>query len=770
MSAKNYQPYNPAETEEKIYDLWEKSGYFNPDVCVEKGITKPDAEPFSIVLPPPNVTGTLHTGHALMLAVEDALVRFNRMRGKKTLWLPGTDHAAIATQSKVEKMLKKEGVSRYDLGREKFLARIKEYAQESHDNIVKQLKKMGSSLDWSREAFTLDEKREVAVRTAFKKMYDAGLIFRGSRIVNWDPKGQTTISDDEIVYEEEKTTFYYFKYGPFTIGTTRPETKFGDKYVVMHPEDERYQEYEHGQKIDLEWINGPITAIVIKDTAIDMSFGTGVMTITPWHSQIDFEIAQRHDLDKEQIIDQKGKLLPIAGEFAGMPIAEARSKIVAKLKDKGLWVKEEEYVHNVAKADRTQGVIEPQLLEQWFIDVSRKFKIRNSKFASIKDGEELTLKELMQRVVRSGEVQILPARFEQNYFHWIDNLRDWCISRQLWYGHRVPVWYRNDLRHPERNEGKSKDLNISCSDLTEEDPSTLVGMTKDDGREIYVGVTPPEGEGWVQDQDTLDTWFSSGLWTFSTLGYPEETSDLQTYHPTSVLETGYDILFFWVARMILMSGFLLEEVPFRTVYLHGMVRDEKGRKMSKSLDNATDPLQLIDQFGADALRLAMLFGVGVGSDQSLGAEKVKGMRNFVNKVNNISRFIQMNCEGHLVSKDVPTELTTGDQEIIKKSGEVASQVTTLLESFRLSDALQETYDFVWNSFASTYLESVKDRLREGETATAEAARWTLLTVFQTQLKLLHPFMPFVTESLYQEWKGLAPEWFSKEALMVEVWD
>jgi valyl-tRNA synthetase len=400
IDLKLLKPYDPAETEARIYKLWEESGFFNPDVCVEKGITKEDAEPFSIVLPPPNVTGTLHVGHAAMLVIEDIMVRFARMRGKRALWIPGTDHAAIATQSKVEKLIEKEeGKRKTDFTREEFLDRVNDFAQKSHDTIVSQVKKMGASIDWSREAFTLDKKRSFAVRTAFKKMYDSGLIYRGDRIVNWDPKGQTVISDDEVLYKEEKSKFYYLRYGPFTIGTARPETKFGDKYVVMHPDDPRYQEYKDGQKIDLEWINGPITATIVKDTSIDMEFGTGVMTITPWHSVVDFEIAERHTLDKEQIIDQYGKLLPIAGEFSGMKIKDAREKIIEKLQAKGLVEKIEDYTHNVAIAERTEAIIEPQIMKQWFIDVNKPLPERENK----------TLKELMLEPVKDKKIEMIPS-------------------------------------------------------------------------------------------------------------------------------------------------------------------------------------------------------------------------------------------------------------------------------------------------------------------------------------------------------------------------
>ncbi len=716
-------PYNPQETEDTLYALWEQSGFFNPDVCIEKGVTDADAEPFSIVLPPPNVTGTLHMGHAAMLAVEDILVRYHRMSGKRTLWLPGTDHAAIATQAKVEKeLIKKEKKNRHDLGREAFLKRVEAFAQESHDTIVRQVKKMGASLDWSREAYTLDEARAHAVNTAFTNMYNAGLIYRGDRIVNWDPKGQTTISDEEIVYKEEHGKFYYFTYGPFTIGTARPETKFADKYIVMHPEDERYAQYEHGQELEVEWINGPITATIIKDEAADPEMGTGVMTITPWHSAVDFDLAEKYDLAKEQIIDQYGKLLPIAGEFAGMKITQAREEIVKKLDEKGLLVDiDENYVHNIATAERTGGVVEPQIMRQWFVDVTKPFTPPNAT-------EALSLKEWMTRVIRDEEISILPERFEKTYFHWIDNLRDWCISRQLWYGHRVPVWYR--------------------------------------GEEMYVGVTAPEGDGWEQDPDTLDTWFSSGLWTFSTLGWPEDTDDLRTYHPTTVLETGYDILFFWVARMILMSGFHMGEVPFRYVYLHGLVRDEKGQKMSKSIGNIIDPVDMIDTYGADAARLSLIIGAAVGNDLKLSEQRVKGYKHFANKLWNITRFVLT----HTTDADVstPPALTSIDEARLSRLTEIATEVTGHIESFRLDLAGDTLYQYVWHEVADTILEESKAVLTGDDAAARRSTQYTLATILTTSLKLLHPFMPFVTEEIWQSLPSQFPE-RDADLLMVASW-
>ena len=699
--------YNPKQTEDKIYQLWEKSGFFNPDVCVKKGICKKTAQPFSIVLPPPNVTGTLHMGHAAMLAIEDILVRYHRMRGHRTLWIPGTDHAAIATESKVEETLyKEEEKTRHDLGKEAFLKLVEQFAKESHDTIVHQIQKMGASLDWSREAYTLDEKRSLAVNEAFKRMYEGGLIYRGDRIVNWDPKLQTTVSDDEIEWKEEKAPFYYLKYGPFTIGTARPETKFGDKYVVMHPKDKRYASYKQGQKLQVEWIHGKITATVIKDEAVDMEFGTGVMTITPWHDATDFVIAERHSLDKEQIIDLKGKLLLVAGEFAGMHIAKVRPLIVEKLKKKGLVQRvDETYVHRIATNSRGGGIIEPQIMRQWFVNVS-------------------TLKKQMADVVKKGKIKIVPKRFEKVYFHWINNLRDWCISRQIWFGHRIPVWYKENPK-------------------------------------IYVGVNPPPGEGWVQDPDTLDTWFSSGLWTFSTLGWPQKTKDLQMYHPTSVLETGYDILFFWVARMILMSTCLLEEIPFKTVYLHGLVRDDKGRKMSKSLGNTIDPLTMVEKYGADATRLSLIIGAAPGNDVKLSEHRVRGYRNFANKIWNIARFVLLNLEGYSPSKRIT--LTLAEKKMLKDFEKVKKEATKLIHEFRLSQAAEQLYRYLWHTFADKILEESKEVLKDKKKRASR--QHLLLSILQDCIKMLHPFIPFVTEAIYQQ----LPLKDKKETLMIEKW-
>ena len=624
----------------------------------------------------------------------------------------------VATLSKVEKLLEKEeGKRKTDLGREEFLKRVNKFAQDSHDTIVSQMKKMGTSVDWSREAFTLDDKRNLAVRTAFKKMYEDGLIYRGHRIVNWDPKGQTVISDDEIVYKEEKTKFYYLKYGPFIIGTARPETKFGDKYVVMHPDDKRYKEYKDGQKIELEWINGPITATIIKDESIDMEFGTGVMTITPWHSVADFEIAERYKLDKEQIIDKYGKLLPIAGEeFVGMKIKDARDKIIAKLESKGLVDKIEDYVHNIATAERTEALIEPQVMNQWFIDVNKPIKDRDNK----------TLKELMLEAVRGGSINIIPDRFERVYYNWIENLRDWCISRQIWYGHRIPVWYK--------------------------------------GEEIYCGIKAPTEEGFIQDEDTLDTWFSSGLWTFSTLGWPDlNATDLKTYHPTTVLETGYDIIFFWVARMILMSTYLLGEVPFKNVYLHGLVRDGQGRKMSKSLGNALDPLDVAQKYGADAVRMSLIIGTGPGNDSRMSEDKIRAYKNYANKLWNITRFVLSNTDDIKYDENF-SDYGERDKVLITERNEFLKEITKEMEEYKFYLVGEKIYAYTWSRFADIIIEESKVIFEKGNKREIISRKQFLLHTLNKILKILHPFMPFVTEEIWSMFPTS-----NKKLLMVERW-
>jgi valyl-tRNA synthetase len=709
--------YEHAEVEKKIYEQWEKSGYFDPDNCVRDGLTAKDAEPFSIMLPPPNVTGTLHMGHAAMLVIEDIMVRYARMNGKRTLWIPGTDHAAIATQSKVEKdIVKSEKKNRHDLGREEFLKRVRAFAQESHDTIVHQVKRMGASLDWSREAYTLDDKREVAVRTAFKKMYDLGLIYRGHRVINWDVKGQTTISDDEIVYEERTAKLYTFRYGklndktdfPIAIATTRLETKFGDTAVAVHPSDERYKQFV-GKTFDVDFCGTPLSIKVIADESVEKDFGTGALGVTPAHSMIDWEIAQRHNLPFKQIIDEYGKMTVENPLVQGKKTAEAREIAAEELRKNGFIIKEEEIPQNVATAERTGGIIEPLPKLQWFIAVSKPFGTHGQ-----------TLKELMKSAVLKSQIVILPDRFSRIYFNWIDNLRDWCISRQIWFGHQIPVWYN--------------------------------------GEEIFVGIAVPEGDGWAQDPDTLDTWFSSGLWPFSTLGWPEKTDDLKAYFPNSVLETGYDILFFWVARMILMSTCLMGDVPFRRVYLHGLVRDDKGRKMSKSLGNIIDPLTMADKYGADATRLSLVIGASAGNDIKLSEDRVRGYRNFSTKIWNIARFVQMNKPEKFES--ISTDISA--REEIKELDALKIEVTKHIEDFEFHLAGEKLYHYIWHTLADKIVEAEKKKLSDGSDAEKNESYALLEHLLLTSITMLHPFMPFITEEVYQTFRP-------GKILMVEKW-
>ncbi len=713
MSNKMEKVYDPKQYEDSTYAKWEEAGYFNPD-----RLPGERTEAYSISLPPPNATGTLHLGHA-MYVLQDIMVRHARMNGKKALWLPGTDHAGIATQSKVEDILfKEEGKTRHEIGREALNERIDRFVAGSKATIRNQLRKMGFSLDWSRERFTLEPAMVEQVQLMFMRMAKDGLVYRGDRIVNWDPNLQTTIADDEQEYKEEKAPFYYFQYGPFVIGTARPETKFGDKYVVMHPDDERYTQYKHGQEIELEWINGPITATIIKDQAADPEFGSGAMTITPWHDATDFGIAQRHDLDREQIIDLDGTLLPIAGEFAGLPIAEAREKIVDKLREKGLLVRvDEDYVHNVAVSYRGGGIIEPQIMKQWFVAVDKPVVDWN--------GKKMSLKEVALTVVRSGDIEIVPERFNKTYFSWIENLHDWCISRQLWYGHRIPAWY-----------------------------------AKEDTERIkpVVQLESP-GEGYTQDEDVLDTWFSSGMWTFSTHDWHKNFdfekmeakpgTDLATFHPTEVLETGYDIIFFWVARMILMTTYGMGEIPFKKVYLHGLVRDRKGAKMSKSKGNGIDPLDMKEAYGADAVRLSLVIGTTAGNDSRLYEEKIAGYRNFVNKLWNVSRFIMMN-------EPASGEGSVADRWIISRLHTLIAEVNADFARDQYGPAGDRMYNFLWHEFADWYIEMSKIE---------ELGSVKQREVLHTMLRLLHPMIPFVTEVLAEK-TGLVS---GDEQLIVMSW-
>lgn len=706
--------YEPQKYEDKIYQKWENSGYFNPDICVKNGATDSSAPYFSIVLPPPNVTGTLHVGHATMLAIQDLLVRYHRLKGDRTLWLPGTDHAAIATQTKVEKLLIAQGIKepKKELGREKFLAEIEKFAQASHDTIVNQCKKMGSSLDWSREAFTLDEKRNLAVKTVFKKMYDDGLIYRGYRMVNWCPRCHSTLADDEVEHKDQMAKFYTFKYSadfPFAIATTRPETKLGDTAVAVNPNDERYQKYIGQEFFVPSFAGGADLKIkVIGDEAVDSTFGTGALGVTPAHSHVDYDMAKKNDLAIIKIIDEDGLMTKDAGEdYVGLSVKEARAKVVENLRAAGLLEKEKEMPNSLSICYRCGYAIEPLPSRQWFIDVNKKFKVSNKNLKQIEDGKEYSLKELMQIVVQSEQIEIIPDRFNKTYFHWIDNLRDWCISRQLWYGHRIPVWYK--------------------------------------GEEIFVGLEAPTGEGWEQDPDTLDTWFSSGLWTFSTLGYPDlNAEDLKNFHPTTVMETGYDILFFWVARMILMTTYVMGDIPFEKVYLHGLVRDEQGRKMSKSLGNVLDPLDTIAEYGADATRLSLVIGNSPGNDLRLSVDKVAGFRNFTNKLWNMARFMLLNIDDPKLVDKAPEPKTLADRWILSRLSEVITDVTSNIEKFNFSYAGELLRDFTWSEIADWYLEIAKI-----EGGKSEMLNYLLNVI----LKLWHPFMPFVTEEIWQEVYG-----------------
>ena len=712
------KPYEPKEVEEKIYKTWEESGFFNPD-----NLPGERTEQFSIVLPPPNVTGKLHIGHANMLAIEDTIVRFQRMLGKKTLWLPGTDHAAIATQTKVEKLLAKDGIKKHDLGRDEFLKKVNEFALDSQNTIISQTKRMGSSLDWSRLAFTLDEQRNLAVKTAFKKMYDDGLIYRGEKVVNWDPKGQTVISDDEIVYEERTAVFYTFKYSadfPIAISTTRPETKVGDTAVAVNPDDERYKKYI-GQTFEIaDFCGTPLSIKIIADYSVDKEFGTGALGVTPAHSKIDEMMAIKNNLPMKKVINEYAKIENAGDILNGKKVGEAKEIIVNWLKENNLMIEEEETQQNVSTAERTGAVIEPLPKLQWFIDVNKKFKLPHSNLKGIKAGDEVSLKDLMKYAVESSEIQILPDRFNKIYYHWIENLRDWCISRQIWYGHRIPVWYASDK----------------------------LQVTSNKKDEIYVGVDAPEGDDWIQDSDTLDTWFSSGLWTFSTLGWPKQTKDLKTFHPTSMLETGHDLIFFWIARMILMSQYLLNEIPFENIYFHGMVRTADGKKMSKSLgDKAIDPLIIIAKYGNDALRMAMIVGNTPGKDLKLDENDVRGYKNFANKLWNISRYV--------LGVERSGELK---KELLDEWNSLGKDITADMENLRFYLAAEKIYHYVWHRFADEIIEKSKDTPEYGA---------TLYHILENSLKLLHPFMPFVTEEIW----GMLPveSMENKKLLMVEKW-
>ncbi len=663
--------YEAKNYEDKTYKLWEESGFFNPDNLDPKG------EPFTIIMPPPNATGQLHVGHAVMLAIEDLMIRYQRMQGKRALWLPGTDHAAIATNAKVEQILKKEGTSKHEIGQEKFIKRVEEFISESQGTIKNQVRKMGSSCDWSRERYTMDEGLTKAVQEMFVKMYQDDLIYQGERLVNWCPHCHSTLSDDEVEHKENQDKLYWIKYGPFTLATTRPETKLGDTAVAVHPEDERYKDMI-GKKYMIPGVLGEFEITVVGDKSVDPEFGSGAVKVTPSHSFADAEIAERHGIKGKKIIDEDGKMLENCGKYAGMTTTECRKEIVKDMKKMGLIEKIEDYKNNLSICYRCGTAIEPIPSKQWFVKVE-------------------SLKKKAIDVVKNGEIEMVPERFGKIYLHWMENLHDWCISRQIWFGHRMPLWHK-------------------------------------DG-EVKVQVESP-GSGWEQETDTLDTWFSSGMWTFSTLGWPEKTDDFKTFHPTSVMETGYDILPLWVSRMILMTTYALDEVPFKTVYLHGLVRTRTGEKMSKSKPETNiDPLDMIDKYGADALRLSLLSGTTPGQDTKIYEEKIAGYRNFVNKLWNISRYI--------LSKDIKGEVeinTLAERWIMSSQQSLIKEVSKLIDEYQFSLASEKIYNWMWHDFADWYLEINKKEKNDA----------LLIYLLENLLKLLHPFTPYVTEVIYKE--------------------
>ena len=715
MSKELAKTYDPHGLEDRIYQKWLDKKYFHAEVDRSR-------KPFTIVIPPPNITGQLHMGHALDNTMQDILIRFKRMQGYNALWQPGTDHASIATEVKIIQKLKEEGIDKHDLGREKFLERAWDWKKEYGGRIISQLKKLGSSCDWDRERFTMDEGCNKAVTEVFCKMHEKGYIYKGSRIVNWCPVCNTSISDAEVEYEDQAGHFWHIKYpilnedgtqsGEYlTFATTRPETMLGDTAVAIHPDDERYTHLK-GRKVLLPIMNREIP--IVEDTYVDMEFGTGVVKITPAHDPNDFEVGKRHNLPIINIMNDDATINENGGKFAGMDRYAAREAIVKELDEMGLLVKIEDYSHNVGTHDRCKTTIEPLVKQQWFVKMDEL----------IKPAVE---------AVKNGEIKLIPERMDKTYFNWTDNIKDWCISRQLWWGHRIPAYYCD-----------------KCGEIV-----VAKEMPK---------VCPKCGcEHFTQDPDTLDTWFSSALWPFSTLGWPDKTEDLDYFYPTDVLVTGYDIIFFWVIRMIFSGYEQMGERPFKTVLFHGLVRDSQGRKMSKSLGNGIDPLEVIDQYGADALRMTLITGNAPGNDMRFYYERVEANRNFANKVWNASRFIMMNMEGKEVT-DASDSLEPVDKWIISKLNSLVKEVTDNMENFELGIAVQKIYDFIWDEFCDWYIEMVKPRLyNSDDTASQNAALWTLKTVLVDALKLLHRYMPFITEEIFCTIQS------EEESIMISKW-
>lgn len=702
--------YEPHEVEERIYEFWMNGKYFHAEVDSKK-------KPYTIVIPPPNITGQLHMGHALDETLQDILIRFRRMQGYSALWLPGTDHASIATEAKIVEAMKQEGVTKEDIGRDGFMKRAWEWKEKYGGTIISQLKKLGSSCDWDRERFTLDEGCSKAVKEVFVKLYNEGLIYRGERMINWCPNCKTSISDAEVDFAEKDGNFWHIRYpladgsGYLNLATTRPETMLGDTAVAVHPEDERYQ-HLIGKMLILPLVGREIP--IVADTYVEQDFGTGVVKITPAHDPNDFEVGLRHNLPVINIMDESGIINENGGEYQGMDRLDARKKIVKALEEQGYLIKVEPIKHNVGTCYRCKTVVEPRVSKQWFVKME-------------------PLAKPAVKAVEDGEVKFVPERFDKIYFNWMNNIKDWCISRQLWWGHRIPAWYCDD-----------------CNEITVS-RETPHACCKCGSTHIH------------QDEDTLDTWFSSALWPFSTLGWPDNTEELNYFYPTSTLVTGYDIIFFWVARMIFSGLAHMGKVPFDTVFIHGIVRDANGVKMSKSLGNGIDPLEVIDQYGADALRFMLATGNSPGNDMRYSPEKVEASRNFANKIWNAARFILMNLEGHEIKNELPNELTTEDKWIISSFNRVAKEITENLEKFELGIAAQKIYDFLWDVFCDWYIEIAKIRMNSDDAQTAQNAREVLVWVMTGTLKLLHPFMPFITEEI---WQTLPHE---GDALIVAQW-
>ena len=711
MTDKNLAPvYNPAEVEERLYQAWLQQDYFKaPRDCSK--------ETFTIVIPPPNVTGSLHMGHALDNTIQDILIRRKRMQGFDTLWLPGTDHAGIATQIKVEEHLAAEGLTRYDLGREKFIERVWQWKEDYHQRIISQLYKLGVSCDWSRERFTMDEGCSEAVRQVFVSLYNKGLIYRSNYIINWCPRCHTALSDIEVEHEETEGTLTYIRYplvdgeGYVVVATTRPETMLGDTAVAVHPQDTRYQTLI-GKEVLLPLMNRKIP--IIADDYVDQEFGSGAVKVTPAHDPNDFAIAQRHQLPSVVVIAEDGTMTEAAGKYAGLDRYEARKQVVTDLAAAGVLLRTEEHQHAVGHCQRCHTVIEPLLSKQWFVRMK-------------------PLAEPAIQAVKNGDIQFVPERFTKIYLNWVENIRDWCISRQIWWGHRIPAWY------------------CECGE-------TIVALEEPQ-------VCPHcGGKALHQDEDVLDTWFSSALWPFSTLGWPAETADLAHYYPTDVLVTGYDIIYFWVARMIFMGLEFMREKPFHTVYIHGLVRDAQGRKMSKSLGNGIDPLEIIEQYGADTLRFTLITGQAPGNDQRFRQESVDNSRNFANKIWNASRFVLMN-----LGKSAPTELdltalTDAERWLLHRYNQTVGEVNRLLDAYELGEAARTIYEFLWSDFCDWYIELAKIPLYAARTeAEKDTVRAVLTYVLERTLRLLHPFMPFITEEIWQK----LPH--SGETIMLAPW-